>query len=143
MFREFKEFISRGSVMELAVAVVIGAAFGRIIDSLVKDIVMPPIGLVLNKVDFSNLYISLTGTDYPSLADAQKAGAPTINYGNFINQIITFLIVAFAIFLVIKQVNRSRRVGDPAQIKEKTCPNCIMLIPLAATRCPHCTSTLA
>ncbi len=128
--------------MDLAVAVVIGAAFGKIVDSLVKDIIMPPIGLVLNKVDFSNLFINLSGADYRTLAEAQTAGAPTLNYGLFINQIISFLIVAFAIFLIIKQLNRFRRPEGSAQIKDKTCPFCIMLVPLAARRCPHCTSEL-
>jgi large conductance mechanosensitive channel len=143
MFKEFKEFISRGNVIDLATAVVIGAAFGKIIDSLVKDIIMPPIGLVLNKVDFSNLFINLGSGDYNTLAEAQAAAAPTINYGNFLNQVITFVIVAFAIFLVIKQANRFRRASEPAAPTEKTCPHCIMKIALAATRCPHCTSSLA
>lgn len=143
MFREFKEFISRGNVIDLATAVVIGAAFGKIVDSLVKDIIMPPIGLVLNRVDFSNLYFNLGPGDYATLAEAQAAGAPTINYGNFINQVISFLIVAFAIFLIIKQVNRFRRASEPAAPTEKVCPRCVMKIPLGATRCPHCTSDLA
>ncbi len=143
MLKEFKEFISRGNVIDLATAVVIGAAFGKIIDSLVKDVIMPPIGLVLNKVDFSNLFINLGGGDFANLAEAQAAGAPTINYGNFLNQVISFLIVAFAIFLIIKQVNRFRRVTEPAAPTDKACPYCIMTVPLGATRCPHCTSSLA
>jgi large conductance mechanosensitive channel len=143
MFREFKEFISRGNVIDLATAVVIGAAFGKIVDSLVKDVIMPPIGLVLNRVDFSNLFINLGPGDYGSLADAQAAGAPTINYGNFINQVISFVIVAFAIFLIIKQANRFRRAAEPAAPTDKVCPRCVMKIPLGATRCPHCTSDLA
>jgi large conductance mechanosensitive channel len=144
MLREFKEFISRGNVVDLATAVVIGAAFGKIVDSLVKDIIMPPIGLVLNKVDFSNLFINLTSAKYDTLAEAQRAGAPTINYGLFINQVISFLIVAFVIFLIIKQVNRFRRSTDqPKRSTDKSCPHCVMTIPLAATRCPHCTSTLS
>jgi len=143
MFKEFKEFISRGSVIDLATAVVIGAAFGRIVDSLVKDIIMPPIGLLLNKVDFSNLFINLGAGDYETLAAAQEAGAPTINYGNFINQVISFVIVAFAIFLIIKQVNRFRRTTEPAAPTTKVCPHCIMTVPLDASRCPHCTSNLA
>jgi large conductance mechanosensitive channel len=142
MLKGFKTFIARGNVLDLAVAVVIGAAFGKIIDSLVKDIIMPPVGMILGKVDFSNLFINLSDADYRTLAEAQAAAAPTINYGNFFNQIISFLIVAFAIYLIIKQFERFRGPGDPAQIKEKTCPHCIMTVPLSATRCPHCTSTL-
>ena len=142
MLKEFKEFISRGNVIDLATAVVIGAAFGKIVDSLVKDIIMPPIGLLLNKVDVSNLYVSLDGNQYESLSAAQEAGAPTLNYGLFLNQVISFVIVAFAIFLIIKQVNRFRRSTEPAAPTDKTCPRCIMTVPLGATRCPHCTSEL-
>jgi large conductance mechanosensitive channel len=142
MFKEFKEFIGRGNVIDLATAVVIGAAFGKIVDSLVKDVIMPPIGLVLGKVDFANLFINLGDGEYATLADAQAAAAPTINYGNFINQIISFLIVALAIFLIVKQVNRMRRQTEPAAPTEKVCPHCIMTVPLGATRCPHCTSSL-
>ena len=143
MLREFKEFVSRGNVMELATAVVIGAAFGKIVDSFVKDIIMPPIGLILNKVDFSNLFINLSSPKYQTLAEAQKAGAPTINYGLFFNNVISFLIVAFVVFLIIKQMNRFRRATDePLRATDKACPYCITTIPLAATRCPHCTSTL-
>ena len=143
MLREFKEFVSRGNVMELATAVVIGAAFGKIVDSFVKDIIMPPIGLILGKVDFSNLFINLASPKYQTLAEAQKAGAPTINYGLFFNNVISFLIVAFVIFLIIKQLNRFRRATDePLRSTDKACPYCITTIPLAATRCPHCTSTL-
>jgi large conductance mechanosensitive channel len=142
MFREFKEFISRGNVIDLAAAVVIGAAFGKIVDSLVKDVIMPPVGLILNRVDFSSLYFNLGSGQYASLAEAQAAGAPTINYGNFLNQVISFVIVAFAIFLIIRQMNRFRRVTEPAAPTQKTCPHCIMTVPLAATRCPHCTSSM-
>lgn len=142
MVREFKEFISRGNVIDLATAVVIGAAFGKIVDSLVKDIIMPPIGLILGKVDFANLFINLGPGDYNTLAEAQAAAAPTINYGTFLNQVISFLIVAFAIFLIIKQVNRFRRTSEPAAPTEKVCPHCIMTVPLAATKCAHCTSAL-
>jgi large conductance mechanosensitive channel len=144
MLKEFREFIARGNVIDLAVGVVIGAAFGKIVDSLVKDIIMPPIGLILGKVDFSNLFLSLNGTHYDSLAAAQKAGAPTLNYGMFINNIISFLIVAFAIFVIIKQVNRFRRTSDEAAVPStKECPRCSMMIPPTASRCPHCTSELA
>lgn len=143
MWKEFREFIARGSVIELAVGIVIGAAFGKIVESLVKDIIMPPIGLALGKVDFSNLYIALNGPHYATLAEAQKAGAPTINYGLFLNNIISFVIVAFAVFVLIRQVNRMRRRNDvPADPTEKMCPRCVMSIPIQATRCPHCTSDL-
>ncbi|HSL72014.1 MAG TPA: large conductance mechanosensitive channel protein MscL [Longimicrobiales bacterium] len=139
MLTEFKKFIAKGSVIDLAVAVVIGAAFAKIVDSLVKDVIMPPIGLLLSGVDFSNLFISLDGRDYDSLALAQAAGAATINYGRFINELIGFIIVAFAIFIVVKQVNRFRK---PAAPTEKPCPFCTLAVPLAASRCPHCTSAL-
>lgn len=142
MFKEFREFIVRGNVVDLAVAIVIGAAFGKIIDSLVKDLIMPPIGLILGKVDFSNLYINLSGPHYATLAEAQKAGAATINYGVFLNQLVSFLIVAFTIFLVIRQINR-RRAGETPAPAEKLCPFCALSIPLAATRCPYCTSEIA
>jgi large conductance mechanosensitive channel len=143
MLKEFRDFVARGNVVDLATAVVIGAAFGKIVDSLVKDVIMPPIGLILGKVDFANLFINLSSPKYATLAEAQKAGAPTINYGVFFNNVISFLIVAFVIFLIIKQVNRFRRTTEPAQAADKTCPHCIMNIPLAAKRCPHCTSELA
>jgi large conductance mechanosensitive channel len=143
MLKEFKEFIARGNVVDLATAVVIGAAFGKIVDSLVKDIIMPPIGLVLGKVDFANLFIDLSGADYKTLAEAQAAGAPTINYGAFINTIISFIIVAFAIFMVIKNINRFRSTPEAAAPTDKACPFCVMMIPITARRCPHCTSELA
>ena len=144
MLKEFRDFIARGNVVDLAVAVVIGAAFGKIIDSLVKDIIMPPIGMVLGKVDFANLFIDLSGQNYATLKDAQAAGAPTINYGAFINTIIAFLIVAFAIFMVVKQINRFRRTADEsATPTTQACPHCVMMIPLGAKRCPHCTSALS
>ena len=141
MLKEYREFITKGNIVDLAVAVVMGAAFGKIIDSLVKDVVMPPIGLVLGRVDFSNLYIRLGGPRYSSLAEAQAAGAPTINYGLFFNTVISFLIVAFVIFLLIKQVNRMRQPVAIAP-NEKECAFCRLAVPLAAVRCPHCTSTL-
>lgn len=144
MIREFKEFIARGSAIDLAVGVVMGAAFGKIVDSLVKDIIMPPIGLLLAKVDFTNLYVTLNGKRYPSLAEAQKAGAVTINYGVFINNVISFLIVAFAVFLLIRQINRMRRKSDVgATPTQQECSYCAMMIPITAKRCPHCTSELA
>jgi len=144
MFKEFKEFAMRGSVVDLAVGVIIGASFGTIVKSLVDDILMPPIGLLIGGLDFSNLFISLSGAQYPSLAAAKEAGAPTINYGVFLNNVLNFLIVAFAVFLLVRQVNRLKRetpVPPPAPT-EKPCPYCISTIPLAATRCAHCTSEL-
>jgi large conductance mechanosensitive channel len=144
MLREFRDFVARGNVVDLAVAVVIGAAFGKIIDSLVKDILMPPIGMALGKVDFSNLFIDLSGQHYATLKEAQAAGAATINYGAFINTIISFVIVAFAIFIVLKQIERFRRSADDAATPTtQPCPHCVMMIPLGATRCPHCTSALS
>jgi len=143
MLKEFREFIARGNVIDLAVAVVIGAAFGKIIDSLVKDVIMPPIGLLLGKVDFANLFIDLSGQGYASLKEAQEAGAATINYGLFFNNIISFVIVAFAVFLVIKQINRFRRAPAAPEPDAKACRYCAMMVPIAATRCPHCTSQLA
>jgi len=144
MFKEFKEFAMRGSVVDLAVGVIIGASFGTIVKSLVDDILMPPIGLLIGGLDFSNLFISLSGAQYPSLAAAKEAGAPTINYGLFLNNVLNFLIVAFAVFLLVRQINRLKRetpVPPPAPT-EKPCPYCISTIPLAATRCPHCTAEL-
>jgi large conductance mechanosensitive channel len=145
MWKEFREFIERGNVIELAVAFVMGAAFGRVVTSLVDDIIMPPLGLLLGRVDFTNLYISLSGQPYPSLAAAKAAGAPTINYGVFINTVITFLIVAFALFLVIRAFNRLKRREQgaaPSEPVTKNCPYCLSSIPRKATRCPDCTSEL-
>jgi len=142
MFKEFKAFIMRGNVVDLAVGIVIGGAFGQIVSSLVKDIIMPPIGLLLGKVDFSNLFISLSGP-YPSLAEAQTAGAATINYGLFLNTVINFLIVGLAIFLLVRAVNRMQPPPPlTAAPSTKECPYCFTMIPLPATRCPHCTSEL-
>lgn len=143
MFKEFKEFIMRGNVLDLAIGVIIGGAFGKIVSSLVDDIIMPPIGLLLGKVNFADLYINLSGTDYPSLAAAQEAGAPTLNYGLFLNSIIQFLIIALVVFLIIKQVNRLMKPKEaPAALATKTCPFCQSEIAVKATRCPHCTSEL-
>ena len=144
MLKEFKEFAMRGNVIDLAVGVIIGAAFGTIVKSLVDDVLMPPIGLLVGGLDFSNLFVSLSGQHYPSLAAAKEAGAPTINYGLFLNNVLNFVIVAFAVFLLVRQINRLKRetpVPPPAPT-EKPCPFCISTIPLAATRCPHCTSEL-
>jgi large conductance mechanosensitive channel len=144
MLSEFKAFIMRGNVLDLAVAVIIGAAFGKIVTSLVNDLVMPPIGLLLGNVDFSNLFISLSGVDYPSLADAQKAGAATLNYGVFINAVVNFVIVAFAIFMVVRAANRVQglRPKAPGEPTTRECPHCLSTIPYKATRCAHCTQAL-
>lgn len=137
MFKEFKEFVMRGNVMDLAIGIIIGAAFGKIITSFVSDILMPPIGLLLGQVDFTNLYINLSGGSYDTLKAAKDAGAVTINYGLFIGTVIDFLIVALVIFLVVKQINRVRREDAPTT---HDCPFCLSSIPIKATRCPHCTS---
>jgi large conductance mechanosensitive channel len=146
MWKEFKAFILRGNVIDLAVAVIIGAAFGKIVSSLVADILMPPIGLLLGKVDFSGLYVNLSGTAYPSLAAAKAAGAPTINYGTFLNATIDFLIVAFVLFLVIRMANRMQQaMAKPAAAAApatKECRFCFSTIPVKATKCPQCTSNL-
>jgi large conductance mechanosensitive channel len=143
MFKEFKEFVARGNVVDLAVGIVIGAAFGKIVTSFVTDILMPPVGLALGKVDFTNLFIDLSGAHHPTLAAAKAAGAATINYGLFLNTIIDFVIVAFAVFLVIQQVNRMRRQPAPPAPSTKECPHCFTNIPIPAKRCPNCTSQLS
>jgi large conductance mechanosensitive channel len=144
MLREFKEFIARGNVVDLAVAVVIGAAFGRIVTAFVEGIIMPPIGLLLGKADFSNLFIDISNATPPpvSLADAQLRGLPVIAYGSFLNTIVNFLIIAFAVFLVVKAVNRLR-AQPPAPPNTKDCPYCLTAIPLGATRCAACCSEVA
>jgi large conductance mechanosensitive channel len=142
MFKEFKEFVMRGNVMDLAVGVVIGAAFGRIVGSLVNDVLMPLLGLLLGRVDFANLFVALGEGTFATIADAKKAGVATLNYGIFLNTIIEFLIVAFAIFMVVKQVNRLKRPEPVAAPVTKDCPFCATAIPIAAKRCPHCTSGL-
>jgi len=138
MFKEFKEFAMRGNVLDLAIGIIIGGAFGKIITSFVNDLLMPPIGLLLGKVDFSSLYVNLSGQAYPSLAAAKEAGAATINYGLFLNTVLDFVIVAFAVFLLVRQVNRW--TAKPAAPTTKECPFCYSTIALKATRCPHCTS---
>jgi len=149
MFQEFKKFIMRGNVMDMAIGIVIGGAFSTIIKSLVNDVIMPPIGLLLGGVDFANMYTLLKAGDpvgpYPSLADAQAAGAVTLNFGLFINAIVSFLIVAFVIFLVVKGLNRLHQEEEapPAVPTTKECDFCHTEIPIKATRCPHCTSELA
>lgn len=143
MFKEFREFAVKGNVMDMAVGIIIGAAFGKIVSSLVDDVIMPPIGLLLGKVDFANLYINLSGQAYPSMEAAQQAGAPLIRYGVFLNQVISFLIVAFAVFLLVKAVNRMRRQEDVVEeVPGKPCPFCQTSISEAAVRCPNCTSRL-
>jgi large conductance mechanosensitive channel len=142
MLKEFKEFAMRGNVLDMAVGIIIGAAFGKIITSLVGDVLMPPLGLILGKVDFSNLFLNISGKSYDSLTAAKAAGAPTINYGMFLNNIIDFLIVAFAIFLLIRMVNRWNKPAPAAAPKTKDCPYCATAIPIAAKRCPNCTSEL-
>ena len=143
MFKEFKEFAMKGNVFDMAVGIIIGAAFGKIIASFVSDVLMPVIGLVLGKIDFSNMYIALTGEHLPTLKAAKDAGAATLSYGVFIQTVIDFLLIAFVIFMMVKQVNRLKRQPPPADPTTKDCPFCKSSIALAATRCPHCTSQLA
>ena len=144
MLKEFKEFAMRGNVVDLAVGVIIGAAFGKIVSSLVEDVLMPPIGRLLGHVDFSGLFIALDGKHYDTLAMAKAAAAPTINYGLFLNTIINFLIVAFVVFMVVQQMNRLTAKPAPAAAPTtKDCPQCAMTIPIAAKRCGHCTTQLA
>ena len=141
MLKEFKEFALRGNVLDMAIGIILGVAFGRIITSLVEDIIMPPVGLLLGKVEFSSLFLSLTGQHFDTLAAAKAAGAPTINYGMFVNHVLNFLIVAFAIFLLVRQVNRFKRQQEaPAAPTTRECPYCLSTIPIKATRCGHCTA---
>ena len=142
MLKEFKEFALKGNVVDLAIAVIIGAAFGKVVSSFVNDIIMPPIGMLLGGVNFSDLFISLDGQTYPSLAVAQAAGAATINYGVFLTTIIDFVIIAWVLFLVVKAMNRMKKAPAPADPTTKTCPQCATEIPIKAVRCPHCTSNL-
>ena len=145
MLKEFKEFAMRGNVIDLAVGVIIGAAFGKIVASLVDDIIMPPIGRLLGKVDFKDFFISLDGQHYATLADAKAHAAPTLNYGLFVNTVINFVIVAFCVFLLVHQVNRWTRKPQPAPAEPSTkeCPQCTMTIPIRAKKCPHCTTQIA
>lgn len=149
MLNEFKKFILRGNVIDLAVAVIIGAAFGKIITSMVNDILMPPLGLLMGKVDFSELYINLGSTDFESLKAATDAGAPVIKYGVFINNVLDFVIVAFCIFLVVRAANKAMELAkkkeaaaEPAPPSTKDCPHCLSAIPVKATKCAHCTSAV-
>jgi large conductance mechanosensitive channel len=142
MLREFSDFAMRGNMLDMAVGIIIGAAFGRVVSSLVSDILMPPIGLLTGKSDFSNKFINLSGKVYATLAEAKAAGAATINYGAFLNAAFDFLIVAFAVFLLIRQVNRLKSEEKAPAATTKECPFCSSAIAITATRCPHCTSTL-
>ena len=142
MLKEFRDFVMRGNVLDLAVAVIIGGAFGKIVTSFVNDIIMPPIGLLLGGVDFTNLFISLNGKTYASLDAAKTAGAATVNYGLFLNTVIDFVIVAFVIFLIIKSVSRLQKPAPVADPTTKECPYCMSTISIKAKRCPHCTSQL-
>jgi large conductance mechanosensitive channel len=143
MLKEFKAFAMRGNVLDMAVGIIIGAAFGKIITSLVSDVLMPPLGRVLGKVDFSSLFLNISGNTYATLAEAKAAGAATINYGLFLNTVIDFLIVAFVIFMLVRQVNRWNKPAPAAAPTTKDCGFCYTAIPLKATRCPNCTSALA
>jgi large conductance mechanosensitive channel len=138
MLNEFRVFVMRGNVIDLAVGLVVGAAFGTVVNSFVNDLLMPPIGLLLGQVDFSNLFVTLRGGPYASLAAARAAGAPTLNYGLFLNHVISLLIVGFAVFVLVRQVNRLK--GPPPPATTRDCPACTMPIPDRARRCPHCTS---
>jgi large conductance mechanosensitive channel len=143
MLKEFKEFAMRGNVLDMAVGIIIGATFGKIVSSLVDDIIMPPIGRVLGHVDFNNLFINLSSTSFPTIAAAKAAGQPTLNYGLFLNTVINFLIVAFAIFLLLRMVNRWLIKPAPAAVPTtRDCPQCLMPIPIAAKKCGHCTSAV-
>jgi large conductance mechanosensitive channel len=140
MLKEFKEFALRGNVLDMAIGIILGVAFGRIVTSFVEDILMPPLGLLLGKVDFSNLFFSLTGQHFDTIAAAKAAGAPTLNYGMFVNHVLNFVIVAFAIFLLVRQVNRLKRPAPAAAQTTRECPLCLSQIPLKASKCAHCTS---
>jgi len=140
MLKEFKEFALRGNVLDMAIGIILGVAFGKIVTSFVEDILMPPLGLLIGKVDFSSLFLSLTGQHFESIAAAKAAGAPTFNYGLFVNNVLNFVLVAFAIFLLVKQVNRFQRQPAPAPPSTRECPYCLAAIPLKATRCSSCTS---
>ena len=146
MWKEFKEFAMRGNVIDMAIGIIIGGAFNTIVKSLIDDILMPPLGLALNRVNFTDLFINLSGGTYASLADAQAAGAATINYGLFINNVLSFVVVAIVMFLIVREMNEMRRKQEkpapPAEPTTKDCPYCLTKIPIKATRCPSCTSQL-
>ena len=142
MFKEFKEFAMRGNVIDLAVGVILGAAFGAVVTSMVNDVIMPPIGKLMGNVDFKDFFVPLDGQSYRTLDEVKKAGVPAVAYGSFVNTVIYFLIVAFAVFLLVKQVNRFKAPAPAAVATTKDCRFCGMGIPIKATRCPHCTSEL-
>jgi large conductance mechanosensitive channel len=143
MFKEFKEFALKGNVLDLAIGIIIGAAFNKVVQSLVNDIIMPPVGRLVGKMDFSALFFNLSGQQFETLAEAKKAGAATLNYGLFINTIVDFVIMAFVVFIMVRQINRLKREVPTAPGPEtKICPFCLSTVPLAATRCLHCTSML-
>jgi large conductance mechanosensitive channel len=143
MLQEFKKFALQGNVMDMAIGIIIGAAFGKIVSSLVSDVLMPPIGLIVGNLDFSGLFINLSGQAYATLAEAKAAGAPTLNYGLFLNNTIDFLIVALVVFLMVKQINRFKAKPAPAPAPTtRECPRCLSAVPLKATRCAFCTSDL-
>jgi large conductance mechanosensitive channel len=144
MLKEFREFAVRGNMVDMAVGIIIGGAFGKIVSSFVSDLLMPPIGLLLGRVDFASLFLDLSGGGHASLAQAKEAGAATINYGVFLNTLLDFVIVAFAVFLLVKQINRLRREqpAEAAAPATRECPFCLSVVPLAARRCAHCTSAL-
>jgi large conductance mechanosensitive channel len=143
MLKGFKEFAMRGNVLDMAVGIIIGAAFGKIVASLVDDVLMPPLGKLLGRVNFTDYFISLNGTHYETLADAKKVAAPTINYGQFVNTVINFLIVAFAVYLLVQQVNRwIKKPAPAASPTTKECPQCAMTIPIKARKCPYCTAQI-
>ncbi len=142
MLKEFREFAMKGNVVDMAIGIIIGGACGKIVSSLVSDLLMPPIGLMMGKVDFSSLFLNLSGTPQPSLAAAKAAGAPTVNYGVFLQTVFDFLIIAFVIFLLVKQVNRFKKEPPAGPPTTKDCPQCLSTIPIKATKCAHCTSTV-
>ena len=142
MLKEFKEFAMKGNVLDMAIGVIIGGAFGKIITSLVSDVLMPPLGLLLGKVDFSSLFLNLSGTPQPSLAAAKAAGAPTVNYGVFLQTVLDFIIIAFVIFMLVKQVNRLKTPAATSAPTTKDCPLCLSTIPIKATKCAHCASSV-
>lgn len=142
MWKEFKEFAVKGNVLDLAVAVILGAAFGKIVSSFVNDVLMPPLGLAMGNVNFSALFLDLSGKGFATLEEAKKAGAPTLNYGSFIQSIIDFLLVAFPVFLLVRSVNKLKKAPTAAAPSTKECPYCISAIPIKATRCPQCTSEI-
>lgn len=142
MLKEFKEFAMKGNVLDMAIGVIIGGAFGKIVSSLVSDVLMPPIGLLMGKVDFSSLFLNLSGSPQPSLTAAKAAGAPTINYGVFLQTVFDFIIIAFVIFMLVKQINRLKKPEPTAAPTTKDCPHCLSAIPIKAAKCAHCTSNV-